>query len=1254
MLRRIVQSLKSAGKNRRRGAGRKLSLHNSAFESLETRALLSAGNLDVSFGNGGQVTTEFEESSSWGRVALATALQSDGKIVAVGEGAIARYLPDGSLDVTFGTGGKAAFPHYARAVALQNDGGIVIVGGTESINSADFVVTRFLSNGTLDTSFSGDGIVLTDFGANETAYDVAVQGNGRIVVVGGSGNEIAIARYTTSGELDSSFDGDGKFQRLFNTNRTDTAYAVGLQTDGRIVVAGKTWVSYTFNSSNHDFFVMRMNSNGSLDSTFGGSGYINTNFGKVDDARDLLIQPDGRIVVSGSAEISSQEYLAIARYNSDGSLDTSFDGDGRLQFRTPGALTDNSTGVAVALQANGSLLSVTSSYVYRFTSSGQLDSTFNTTGRSPYIATTRSVLVQPDGAIVAGGFHLVGFAVARFTATGAFDNSFSSDGLVTTLFGPSVDEATSSAVQSDGKIVVAGRSQGRMSVARYLANGSLDLTFSGDGRTTIDFGAEYLESGANDVVIQPDGKILLVGAASLFVNQLPAGQMALVRLNSDGSLDTSFSSDGLVTTTLGDYAEARTVALQADGRIVVGGFAGSQDFMVARYLANGQLDTSFRGTGFAIHFNVSNFVSSVTKVLILPDQRILAVGNTSLSGRSTINMVRYNPNGSLDTTFGVNARVADTFNPLRSPNDAELLPDGSLLVIGNAEAFASTGRTSSMAISKYDSAGAPTGFGTVVRSVSQPYPASPLQNYVPVADAESLLVQPNGKILIGGTSEGRFALWRIHADGTNDTSFGGDGYVTTEFVGSTGRLADLQQQSNGRIVAIGTLIAPVTQKSSDRDFLLTRYLEGVTPTNSTSVSVNSSGQIEVRDLWGRDENWTVFREGETLVLQDNTGDSQVKISVSGIVGVVGAGTNRIAIPVSEIDATGKPLLINSLSGNDGVFFSSEADSAPSQGVTFRGGAGEDTFSQAGSAISASWRITSGTGFVVSPGRQSRGFSGVERFFGGMAQDNFVIQAATSAVTTVLHGGAGAVTDTLTVSGNADMRLTNSEVRLTGAINQRLAIAGFESGGLSGGENNNVLNAADFSGPVKLQGFGGNDVLTGGRFADQMYAGDGDDLLFGGHGNDLLDGGRGNDVLNGDYDDDVLYGFDGHDILIGGFGADSLYGGNGEDLLIGGLSSFFYVNSVPSEQAAIQAAWASSESYASKVLKLGTTGIPVGNVTLKLATSNSVFNDLSIDLYFGRADLDWFFASQSLNFNEIGLASGGVRDLALGETLTPVL
>ena len=88
----------------------------------------------------------------------------------------------------------------------------------------------------------------------------------------------------------------------------------------------------------------------------------------------------------------------------------------------------------------------------------------------------------------------------------------------------------------------------------------------------------------------------------------------------------------------------------------------------------------------------------------------------------------------------------------------------------------------------------------------------------------------------------------------------------------------------------------------------------------------------------------------------------------------------------------------------------------------------------------------------------------------------MIQAATSAVTTVLHGGTGAVTDTLTVSGNADMRLTNSEVRLTGAISQRLAIAGFESGGLSGGDDNNVLNAADFSGPVKLQGFGGQGQL----------------------------------------------------------------------------------------------------------------------------------------------------------------------------------
>jgi uncharacterized delta-60 repeat protein len=1260
MMRSFIESFFAGKYSRRTQAHCRAGGHIPAVQPLESRVLLSAGELDLSFGNSGRVVTEFEESNTWSNVVLASAIQQDGRIIAVGEGAIARYLPDGSLDVSFGVGGKAGFPNYARGVAVQANGSIVVVGGSASVGSENFVVARYLANGTLDSSFSEDGIVVTDFGANETAYDVAVQSNGRILVVGGNGEEIAIACYTSTGALDNTFDGDGRFLRRFNTNRTDTAHAVAIQADGRIVVAGTTWVSYSISSSNHDFFVMRLNSNGTTDNSFGGTGYLNTNFGRADDARDLLIQPDGRIVVSGSAQISFREHLAIARYNSDGTLDTTFDGDGRLQMQAPGSLTNNDSGVTIARQSDGGLLTGTSGYVYRFDAAGQLDTSFNGTGRSQYLSAIKSLAVQSDGRILAGGFNNRPFSLARLTATGQIDNTFSSDGLVWTQFGPSVDEASASSLQTDGKLVVVGRSQGNFSVARYLPNGSPDLSFSQDGRTTISFGAGYLESGAADVAIQPDGKILIVGSATRIAGLTAYSDIAMARLNSDGTPDNSFSQDGLVTTDLGGNSGARSVALLADGKFMIGGFAGQGSFTIARYRADGTLDTSFRGTGFATHFVVSNGSSTVTSIVVQPDGKVLAVGNIQSSTtnryRTTVSMVRYNANGSIDSTFGANGRLIDSFNDLRVANDVKVLADGSILVSGSAEWFGTQGRNSSLAVSKYDSSGAATGFGTVVRAIEQPYVANLLRTYTAVADAKSLLVQPNGKILIGGETEGRFTLWRINSDGSNDTSFSGDGRVSTEFPDGTATLVDVQRQADGRLIAVGTLISPVTQRSADRDFLVTRYRDVTPPAFSTNVRIGSSGQMEITDLWGRDDNWSVTREGDSVIVQDHTGDSQVRFQVVGLSTIQGNGTNRIVIPVELITATGKPLALNGMAGNDYVSFASESDLAPLQGVSFRGGAGDDTFSQAGSALPASWYLAAnGTGYVVSPGRQGRGFASVERLIGGWAQDTFVVQAATSATVTVLEGGSGtSVVDTLIVSGNADITLTNNAARISGAINQQLAAGGFEAADLRGGEGSNVLNARDFPGPVKLNGFGGDDALYGGQFDDTLNGSDGNDFVFGGDGNDLLSGGTGHDALNGDYGDDRLFGNDGSDILVGGFGTDLLYGGNGQDILIGGLTTYLYLNSAAADRVAVLTAWASSDPYATKVEKLGTQGIQSGTTLLKLTPLLTVFNDLSVDTLFGQADLDWFFASQTQSFNEVNIAQGGLRDRALGEVLTPLL
>src|SRR4051794_23755500 len=169
-------------------------------------------------------------------------------------------------------------------------------------------------------------------------------------------------------------------------------------------------------------------------------------------------------------------------------------------------------------------------------------------------------------------------------APGDLDVSFSGDGKQTTDFGGS-DAATSVAVQTDGKIVVAGSSGGNFALARYGADGTLDASFSGDGLVTTDLGGT---DAGQDVAIQADGKIVVAGSSG--------GSFAVARYTAAGGLDTSFSGDGLQTTDFGAAAGGTAVAIQADGRIVVGGSSGG-DFALARYDAQGGLDSSFSGDG---------------------------------------------------------------------------------------------------------------------------------------------------------------------------------------------------------------------------------------------------------------------------------------------------------------------------------------------------------------------------------------------------------------------------------------------------------------------------------------------------------------------------------------------------------------------------------------------------------------------------------------------------------------------------------
>jgi uncharacterized delta-60 repeat protein len=397
--------------------------------SPQTRVALQAadGDLDLTFGVGGKVTTDFGTTYD---IAEDVAVQPDGKIVVAGgrfmpdtgDFAVARYNADGSLDATFGTGGRvftdlnSGSSDSGRAMALQADGKIVVAGqSTTPVSPADedFAVVRYNGDGSLDTTFGAGGIVRTDFGAQffEGAFSVAIDGNGRIVVGGGSFSfatqrDFAIARYNPDGSLDTTFDGDGRVTTPISTNNFDVAADVAIQADNRIVAVG-------FADSN--FALARYNVDGSLDTTFAGAGTVTTNFGGLfAEGAAVVIQPDGKVLAVGTTTSTTTADFALVRYNADGTPDASFGAGG--QVTTDITVTDSLTDVT--LQADGRIL---------------------VTGRT-------FDQVSDDN-----------FTVARYDADGTLDATFGNAGIVQTDIATSSDAARGIALQADGKIVVAGQ-----------------------------------------------------------------------------------------------------------------------------------------------------------------------------------------------------------------------------------------------------------------------------------------------------------------------------------------------------------------------------------------------------------------------------------------------------------------------------------------------------------------------------------------------------------------------------------------------------------------------------------------------------------------------------------------------------------------------------------------------------------------------------------------------------------------------------
>ena len=378
--------------------------------------------------------------------------------------------------------------------------------------------------GTLDTTFSGNGITTVFHGA-ATAEAVAVDGQHRIVVAGHTYGtvDIAVARLRWTGALDGTFGGDGRVR--IDLGAKDRALDVAITDDGKIVVVG-----YRETRRAERWFVMRLRANGSRDDTFGGDGVVFTDFGRpFEQANAVAIQPNGTIVVGGSAAHGIYENWALARYLSGGALDRTFGGDGRV------VLSLSSTGEEVQdlLIGNESIFAggyAERSYLPGFAIAklrlnGARATAFSSNGvrvvnLGPGADSAFGLSLQGDGKPVLAGYASsngkADWGVVRLGAGGGLDGSFSGDGVVKTAFTPAYELAASVALQSDGRIVVAGRARGPsgtddLAIVRYLPGGALDTAFSGNGKALFNpFGGNDV---ANDVHVH-EGTILVVGSAT--------------------------------------------------------------------------------------------------------------------------------------------------------------------------------------------------------------------------------------------------------------------------------------------------------------------------------------------------------------------------------------------------------------------------------------------------------------------------------------------------------------------------------------------------------------------------------------------------------------------------------------------------------------------------------------------------------------------------------------------------------------------
>jgi uncharacterized delta-60 repeat protein len=859
--------------------------------------------LDPAFGTRGYVSTSLDRNSfdRFGEILL----QPDGKIVAggtrspyssSGSSVIVRYLANGLLDPEFNSGIPLVLPvGNVTGLLLQSDNKIVAAGVTYngSATASDFHLLRLEPNGELDKSFgSNGGIVFFDFSqTNDQAFGAVLQPDGKIVLVGstavGNRSDFAFARFKADGQLDTSFGTNGKVTRSIEYSYDEYLRDVTLQPDGKIVAAG-----YMDNGGNRDIAVLRLNSDGTSDLSFGTDGLFIASQTITDTATAVHIQPDGKILVTGFAMNGAaiDDFCAL-RLTSTGTFDTTFGNAGLVTTGIVAGGSDQS--YDSVLLSNGSVLLVGAAegriVMVRYLTDGSLDPSFGGTGivtatlGNPE-AQASGVILHSDGSIFLAGSLLYSptdrdLAIFKFRGDGLLDESFGPAGIETTGFGWTRDVAHDLVIQPDGKIVATGPSRinsastiDKFAVARYLPNGTLDASFAAFGKSTF-----FVSNGTdvpNSVALQSDGKIVIVGSAGTG----PASNFAALRLSGTGSNDSTFGSGGRLQVSFGTGEDvAYDVAVQDDGKLLMAGYStinSNRDLSIVRLNVNGTFDTTFAtGGGLTVNFDEREDIAKAVEVS--SNGEIFLAGQTRLpSGEANLIVLKLTAKGTLDTSFGNNGISIAFTGQGAELSSLKLLPDNSLLGAGSVE----TGSTRSIVLFRIDAQGnLDTGFGPAGSIVTA---SNSNVSFI----ANDLVSQENGKIIIAGyamedvsdPSRSDVLLARYNPNGSLDDTFGEGGILISDYGRRGERASAVGLQPSGEIVVAGAIDG--YQKSL---FLVSRYLN---PTLAPYASI--SGRVVTPDGRG-------LRNALVSITDQEGSSVSVNTSSLGYFSVEGLGTGKM-------------------------------------------------------------------------------------------------------------------------------------------------------------------------------------------------------------------------------------------------------------------------------------------------------------------------------------------------------------------------